>query len=508
MATHPDLQFKLTDWPTVNPQQGESQHSIGDLKAQVQLLQAEVVVLQQCLHDSIDLQKSLLDRLAQQEVTVPVTPLASSTPFGVAQAPSMSSRSVPTGVSFRKAPVFTQSLAVDATSATNALTSMLYKSRLEPPVFASDGSLNPEEWLQSLNVYRTSLDLTDAQILLELPRFLSKEPRKWFTILSTHVTTWAQFCEFFLPLDNQERILRGILDRMQMPDEPLPTFVAHMLGEFRKLKTPPPQQEQIDLIRKHVLEKYRVALYGTPISSVMDLLLRAHELHAVLGPSVGCSPQTQASSAPSRSVHCFKCSLPGFTTRTCPNCSQKGKPRLPPAESNMPGDDVNVEPDARRMDGSDQAFEDGRVNSGFNLRGNFRGGRMFRRGNPPSRRVKVNLYGKAFDATLDTGASLSAVQSVVIQTIPGGDTRLKPWSAPPIQLANGASCCPMGVIWLSLGFMGQRFYHRFVVLQSLSSPIILGMDFMLRSSVTLHVPSRTVVLGDEPVPLRSLRVQT
>ncbi|ROI80148.1 hypothetical protein DPX16_23724 [Anabarilius grahami] len=95
--------------------------------------------------------------------------------------------------------------------------------------------------------------------------------------------------------DNQERILRGILDRVQMPDEPLPTFVAHMLGEFRKLKTPPPQLEQIDLIQKHVLEKYRVALYGTPIPSVMDLLLRAHELHAVLGPSVGRPPQTQAS---------------------------------------------------------------------------------------------------------------------------------------------------------------------------------------------------------------------
>lgn len=85
-------------------------------------------------------------------------------------------------------------------------------------------------------------------------------------------------------------------------------------------------------------------------------------------------------------------------------------------------------------------------------------------------------------------------------TIPGGDTQLKPWSAPPIQLADGASCCPLGVIWLSLGFIGQHFYLRFAVLQSLSSPVILGMYFMLRSPVTLHVPSKTVVLGDEPVP--------
>lgn len=120
-------------------------------------------------------------------------------------------------------------------------------------------------------------------------------------------------------------------------------------------------------------------------------------------------------------------------------------------------------------------------------------------------RVKVNLYGQAFDATLDTGASISAVQSVVIHSIPGGVSKIKPWSAPPVQLADGAPCCPLGILWLSLGFMGQRFYHRFAVLENPSSPVILGMDFMLKSSVTLHVLSRTVILGDEPVPLEELK---
>ncbi|ROI80766.1 hypothetical protein DPX16_0098 [Anabarilius grahami] len=79
--------------------------------------------------DSINIQKDMLDRLADQQSTVPQpAPLASSTPYSLAQAPSKASRTV------------------------------------------------------------------------------------------------------FLPSDNQERILRGILDRVQMPDEPLPTFVAHMLG--------------------------------------------------------------------------------------------------------------------------------------------------------------------------------------------------------------------------------------------------------------------------------------
>ncbi len=67
-----------------------------------------------------------------------------------------------------------------------------------------------------------------------------------------------------------------------------------MLSEFRKLKTPPPEQEQIDLICKHSLEKYRVALYGTSVSSGMDLLLRAHKLHVVLGPSKCSLPSTQS----------------------------------------------------------------------------------------------------------------------------------------------------------------------------------------------------------------------
>lgn len=395
MATHPDFQFDLTDWPLVAdslPQQVASQNNNGDLQTQVQLLHAEVAVLQRCLRDSINLQKDMLDRLADQQSAIPQpAPLASSTPYNLAQAPSKASRSVPVNATYSTTPVFAQPLTVDMNTTAKALTSVLHQSRLEPPVFSADGSLNPEDWLQSLNVYRTSLDLTDTQILLELPRFLSKEPRKWFTILSTYVTTWAQFCEFFrtvfLPSDNQERILRGILDRVQMPDEPLPTFVAHMLGEFRKLKTPPPQQEQIDLIRKHVLEKYRVALYGTPIPSVVDLLLRAHELHAVLGPSVGCPPQTQASSMPMRDVHCFKCSLPGFTTRTCPNCSPGMKPRSPPTEPpRVTGDTVNRPPDARWMDGSNQAIGEGNVASDFALKGNFRGGRTFKRGNPPSRR--------------------------------------------------------------------------------------------------------------------------
>ncbi|GAA6068688.1 uncharacterized protein LOC113018267 [Tachysurus ichikawai] len=225
----------------------------------------------------------------------------------------------------------------------------------------------------------------------------------------------------------------NISDCRQRPEEPLPTFVAHMLGEFRKLKTPPPQQEQIDVIWKHALEKYRLVLYGTPMPSAMDLLLRAHELHAVHTPR------------------------------------------------------------SRTTTVRDQVLshvEDMASTSHWNTP--FRG--------------KVNLYGHAFDATLDTSASLSAVCLAVVSNLPGGMTHMKSWSSPPVQLADGAPCCPLGLIWLSLGFMGQRFYQRFAVFENLFSPGVLGMDFLMRSSVTLHVPSRTVVLGEVLPPSEEVEV--
>lgn len=42
----------------------------------------------------------------------------------------------------------------------------------------SDGKVQPDDWLLLVDAYRTTLGLSDAQILLELPCFLAKEPRK------------------------------------------------------------------------------------------------------------------------------------------------------------------------------------------------------------------------------------------------------------------------------------------------------------------------------------------
>ncbi len=111
-------------------------------------------------------------------------------------------------------------------------------------------------------------------------------------------------------------------------------------------------------------------------------------------------------------------------------------------------------------------------------------------------KAKVNFEGTALDATLDTGASISAVRADIQSGISA-----KSWPGPPIRLANNAPCNPLGVTWLSIGFMGKRFYQRFVVIPDLSTPTVLGMDFMKRASLTIHVPTGTVLMGDEPACL-------
>ena len=102
---------------------------------------------------------------------------------------------------------------------------------------------------------------------------------------------------------------------------------------------------------------------------------------------------------------------------------------------------------------------------------------------------------------METGALLSAVRADLVR---GRNTYLNKthqWTGPPESLADNAPCTPDGVAWLSIGFMNKTFYQRFAIIQNLTTPFILGMDFMIRASLTVHIPSRTVFIDDVPCPL-------
>ncbi len=109
----------------------------------------------------------------------------------------------------------------------------------------------------------------------------------------------------------------------------------------------------------------------------------------------------------------------------------------------------------------------------------------------------MNFKGAALDTT-HTGASLSAVRAdLVLENI---QNRLltTAWSAPPLRLANNTYCDPLGTTWLTTGFMGKCVYQWFVVIPDLSSSFALGMYSMIRASLTIYIPTRTVIMDDNP----------
>ncbi len=51
----------------------------------------------------------------------------------------------------------------------------------------------------------------------------------------------------------------------------------------------------------------------------------------------------------------------------------------------------------------------------------------------------------------------SAVRTNMISDVMQRSQRVQPWTLPPIQLANSASCSPTGIAWLNIGLQGQSF---------------------------------------------------
>lgn len=178
MATHPALTDLYDDTDFVSlPRRSALRHTTSDLELKVRSLKAEVEMLQQCLHDCLDLQKNILDRWDQDDKVgarahpaQPINPIpvAASTPY----VPNLSNRrpeypgvATPSQTQTATTASRFQSDPLELSNTTRVLAAALQQAKLEPPVFTDDGVIHPEDWLQSVNTYRSSLDLTDAQIL-------------------------------------------------------------------------------------------------------------------------------------------------------------------------------------------------------------------------------------------------------------------------------------------------------------------------------------------------------
>lgn len=486
---------------------GSDDRSVQHLTEQVNSLRLQVATLQSGLDQSLQLQNALLQRLENQTHSMP-SPETHVAPKFYTSTPAPQHMT-------HQGPVYQSTLSPNVSS-------IMHHPRLMPERFSAEGEVQLDDWLQSVFIYKNTCGLSDAQLFLELPRLLDKEPKKWFAAMQPHMNTWAQFTELFrlafLPVGNQEMIWRGILDRVQRPDEPLPTFVTHLVGEFRKMRNPPPEVEQVEIILRHVSDRYRLALYGCAVTSIADLLLKAHEIHSALGPM---PPPRQFSnlSAPTRqNLRCFNCSAPGVTTKNCQNCAERQQYR----EKGRDTSDPEIGEGATGTDGRSPRHEPGarprnyqkNSRSQNNQIGNFEKHPsdapptvklMQRRPRKPVT-CDVSVKDVHVVAVVDSGASISAVRASTLIDCGVGLDAVLPYDFSDLELADSTCCTPTGLVWLPFQLLGQSFIHRFAVIPNLSCSLLLATDFMIPADVHIHPASNRVWLGDNASPASNLEV--
>ncbi len=110
--------------------------------------------------------------------------------------------------------------------------------------------------------------------------------------------------------------------------------------------------------------------------------------------------------------------------------------------------------------------------------------------------VQVNFHGQALEVTLDTGASVSAMRADVSKFVPGGT--FKTTACVHLLCSFLMGECAIGYSLVTVWVYGPTLLPSLCSHPKSFKPLVLGMDFVMRASVVIQVPSRTVVLGDVP----------
>lgn len=136
MDSHPDFKTDLTySLPDSAPRQRQKLSQCTTVSLET--------VLQQCLSDSLKLQQSILRRFGPPGDDIPAAPhtqlppMASSTPYSRVPPDQVPLQGMTTdNVSLRNVTCSPQANSADVSNTSRILASVLYHSRLEPPVFA------------------------------------------------------------------------------------------------------------------------------------------------------------------------------------------------------------------------------------------------------------------------------------------------------------------------------------------------------------------------------------
>lgn len=83
-----------------------------------------------------------------------------------------------------------------------------------------------------------------------------------------------------------------------------------------------------------------------------------------------------------------------------------------------------------------------------------------------------------FQALLDTGSSLSAINAKVLKKLPGNCYKIRNLDIAFITAAGGSSHQVEGKVELEIKVGGLNISHTFYIIDNLCRSVILGTDFM------------------------------
>ena len=93
-------------------------------------------------------------------------------------------------------------------------------------------------FLEIVDELRTAYGVSDEQLLQGLPELLRGDALQWYRNLDSECHTWAHFDEslrgFYLSPAERRLLIRQVAERVQKPQEPVPSYVTALRTLMRR----------------------------------------------------------------------------------------------------------------------------------------------------------------------------------------------------------------------------------------------------------------------------------
>lgn len=143
----------------------------------------------------------------------------------------------------------------------------------DPKILKTDTNLF--DFLNMIKVYQRGDDLSDDEVLRQIPHLLSGSARQWYTLNYERFDSWDTFCSLlkrrFLSADHDSVLLSEIINNKQKRNEPIGNFIATMLSKFRAMANPPNESNVLSIIKANLSYDNAMAASMIKIASLEDL---------------------------------------------------------------------------------------------------------------------------------------------------------------------------------------------------------------------------------------------